>query len=166
MTKKDFFRVLIKVFGLYSLILALFTFFPSQLSFVLYEIELIGILIVLGMLTFIVLIFVFLIKKPDTIINWLKLDQGFDEERIHFEKLNVQNIIKIAALIIGGLLLIDSIPVFLSHTYFAFKSDIAGSGLDNKQYTKWAISFLNILLGYLLVANFARISKWLKNKEE
>ena len=166
MTKKDFFRVLIKVFGLYSLILALFTFLPSQLSFILYEIDLIIILMVLGMLTFIVLIFVLLIRKPDTIINWLKLDQGFDEERIHFEKLNIQNIIKIAALIVGGLLLIDSIPVFLSYTYYAFKSDIAGSGLADIQNMKWATSFVNILLGYLLVANFERISRWFKSKEE
>ena len=166
MTKKDFFRILIKVFGLYSAIAAIFSVFPSQLSLVLYNLELLGILYILVILTFILLIFIYLIRKPDTIIKILKLDSGFDEERIHFEKLNSKNILKIAALIIGGLLLIDNIPTFLSYTYFAFKTDISGEGLAENQKIYWATSFVNIVLGYLLLTNFEKISNWYKDTEE
>jgi hypothetical protein len=165
MTKKDFFRILIKVFGLYSLITALFVL-PSQLSFVLYELEFIGILYILGILAFIALIFLFLIKNPDTIIKWLKLDHGFDDERIFFEKLDSRNIFKIGVIIIGGLLLIENIPSFLSFTFFAFKSDINRQGLEVGQQINWASSFLQIIIGYLLVTQFDKISSWIKAKEE
>ncbi|MBA3900606.1 MAG: hypothetical protein H0X62_10415 [Bacteroidetes bacterium] len=166
MTKTDFFRILIKVFGLYSLIVAVFTIFPAQLSFVLMDIGILAIILILGILAFIVFIFLFLIRKPDLIIKWLKLDKGFDNDEIDFKYLETSSIIKISALIIGGILLLDNIPIFLSNSYFAFKTDIARQGLSDQQYITWGTSFINIIIGYLLLANFEKINRWFKRKEE
>jgi len=165
MTKRDFFRILIKVFGLYSLITVLFTTLPSNLSIIIYDLEIAGIIYMLIILALIALIFLFLIRKPDAIIHLLKLDKGFDEERIYFEKLNAENIVKLAAIIIGGLLLIRNIPFFISHSYFAFKFDISRQGLNQAQMVNWAANFLNIIIGYLLVAKFEKIGSWIKGSE-
>jgi hypothetical protein len=166
MTKKDFFRILIKVFGLYSIITAIFFILPSQLSIVFYDLELTSVILILTIITIIMLMFIYLIKKPDAIIKLLKLDNGFDEDRIYFEKLNSKNIVKIAALIIGGLLLIDNVPAFLSQTYFAFKTDISREEFNETQQINWATSFINMLLGYLKVTNYEKISNWLKDGED
>lgn len=166
MTKTDFFRILIKVFGLYSMITVLFTTLPSNLSIIIYDIGITGILYLLIILLLITLIFLFLIRKPDTIIHLLKLDKGFDEERIYFENLNPENIVKLAAIIIGGLLLLRNIPFFISHSYFAFKFDISRQGLNQAQMVNWAANSINIIVGYLLVANFRRIGSWVKSSED
>lgn len=175
MTKKDFFRLIIKIFGLYSVILIVFTILPNTLSFVVNEFNFTGLIEIICTLGVILLFFMFLIYKPDNIINWLKLEKGFDEDRIEFQNFNGQNILKLAVIIIGGIILIRNIPTFLSNTFFAFQSS-AGSQLNKdvirygstQNYIQWATSFLNIILGYLMLTNYNYISKILneKNKEE
>ena len=44
MTKRDFFILIIKIFGLYSIITSLFSVLPNNISFVIQNIEIIGII--------------------------------------------------------------------------------------------------------------------------
>ena len=168
MTKKDFFRLVIKIFGLYSVISIIYSVFPSNIFMVLNDIDFVGILWIIGSLLIVGLLFAFLIYKPDKIISWLNLDKGFDDDKIDFQNFNNTNIVKLAVIVIGGIMLIRNIPAFLSHTLFAFKSSVGG--YDNififtlKDYIYWATSFLNIIAGYLILTNFNYISKILKDK--
>ncbi|MDP4228616.1 MAG: hypothetical protein Q8910_19940, partial [Bacteroidota bacterium] len=106
-------------------------------------------------------------------INWLKLEKGFDEDRIEFQNFNGQNILKLAVIVIGGIILIRNIPTFLSNTFFAFQSSV-GNQLNKdvirygstQNYIQWATSFLNIILGYLMLTNYNYISKILNEKEK
>lgn len=170
MTKKDLFRLIIKIFGLYSVISIIFSVFPSNLFMVLNKIDFVGIIWIIGSLLAVGLLFNFLIYKPDKIISWLKLDKGFDYDRIDFQNFNNTNILKLAVIVIGGIILIQNVPTFLSHTLFAFKSFV-GNNLDInvfkfslKDYIHWAISFINIILGYLMLTNYNYISRILKEK--
>jgi len=173
MTKQDFFRLLIKILGLYFIISILFSVIPSNISFVIGQIDIIGILWLILTILVVILLFMFLIYKPDKIIVWLKLDKGFDEDRIEFQNFNNTNILKLALIVIGGILLIKNIPAFLSYTLFAFKSSI-GNELNNnmikfgnlKDYINWGISFLNIIIGYLLIRNYNYFSRLLTDKNE
>jgi len=165
MTKTDFFRILIKVFGLYSILTALLSVLPSNISFVLSYPDAWGFVWLLLVTTIIFALFFFLIRKPDVIIRILKLDKGFDEERIQFENLNAKSIIKLSSIIIGGLLIIDNIPTFFSHTLFAFKSSVGHTdsySLNDNIY--WATSFLKLVVGYLLVTNYEFVSRLFKEK--
>lgn len=112
MTKKDFFRLIIKIFGLYSVISIIFSVFPSNMGFAISQIDLISIVWLIGSLILIILLFMFLIYKPDKIISWLKLDKGFDDDRIDFQNFNNTNILKLAVIVIGGIMLIKNIPAF------------------------------------------------------
>ena len=161
MTKRDFFRVLIKVFGLYSILVALLSVLPSNISFVLSYPDATGFIWLLATVIIVFSLFILLIRKSDVIIRLLKLDEGFDEERIQFENLNAKSIIKLSSIIIGGLLIIDNVPAFLSHTLFAFKSSVAHSdsfGLKDNIY--WATSFIKLIVGYFLVTKYEFVSKF------
>lgn len=63
MTKRDFFRTIIKLFGLYALILTVFTFIPQHISYVAFEFDFIVLFWIIGVTVFIVLIYIFLILK-------------------------------------------------------------------------------------------------------
>lgn len=174
MTNRDFFRIIIKLFGLYALISAVFVYIPSSISYVFYDFEPISLLWIVGGLSLVVLIFVFLIRKTDRIIDLLKIDKGFDEERIEFGNFNVQNIVKLGLIIIGGSLIIEYFPKFLSYCFFAFKSQVSLKGLESmnhsfggfRDYSNWAISVINLVLGYLLLTNFNRLALWLTRKDK
>jgi hypothetical protein len=172
MTKKDLFRLIIKIFGLYSVITIIFSVFPSNVGLVISQIDFVGIVWIVFSLIAIILFFTLLIYKPDKIISWLKLDKGFDEDKIEFQNFNNSNILKLAIIVIGGIILIQNIPAFLSHTLFAFKSS-AGNGLNDnmfkfglRDYIHWTTSFLNIILGYLMLTNYSYVSKLFKDKDK
>ena len=104
------------------------------------------------------------------------MKDGFDEERIDLGGLKSIDIIKFSVLIIGGYLFIENIPTFLSHTLFTFKSSVP-KGFDQvyenqgwlkynriEDYVYWASSALNLIVGYLLIYNFKRVSKFIHKK--
>ena len=175
MTKRDFFRIIIKLFGLYSLILTVFNYIPSNIGYVTFEFEPIVLLWIFGVTAFTVLIYVFLILKTDRIINLLKIDKGFDDERIEFGDFNSLSIFKFALIIIGGFLIVDYLPNFLQYTYLAFKSQVTAKGLNYLEevafgkpldYFNWAITGINIVVGIVLLTNYDQIAKWLTRKEK
>ena len=174
MTKKDLFRLIIKIFGLYSIITTIFSALPSNISWVITQIDLTGIIWLIGTVIVIILLFMFLVYKPDKIIGWLKLDRGFDNDTIEFQNFNSENILKLAVIVIGGILLLKNIPAFLSHTLFAFKSSVQTNFESNriikygelKDYIYWLTSFLNIVIGYLMLTNYNYVSRILKKKNE
>ena len=120
MTKKDFFRVLIKLFGLYWLISTV-----SSLGQIVYisanNAGWMGIIYSVVMLSILGFLFYVLIFKSDTIIDLLKLDKGFDEDRIEFQNFNIENILMLAVIIIGATMILDSIAIFLNQIYLGVK---------------------------------------------
>ena len=88
MTKRDLFRILIKIFGFYSGIITLFSIVPGYVSTLPNDFIPMLFLFVFGMIFLSLLLVYVLIFKTDFIIDKLKLDQGFDEDRIQFENLN------------------------------------------------------------------------------
>ena len=176
MTKRDFFILTIKIFGLFSIITALFSSLPNNISFVIQNIEFTGIIWLIITTLIIIGLFYLLLRKADKVSDFLKLEKGFDQERIDFGGLKSLDIIKFGILIIGGFLFIENIPTFLSHTLFAFKSSIP-QGFDQayenrgilkynrlEDYVYWISSGFNLIIGYLLIVNFKRISNYLNKK--
>jgi len=118
MTKRDFFILIIKLFGLMTIVTSLFSVLPSNISLILMDIDAFSLIWIAATVIILIGLFVLLVFKADKVVGLLKLDKGFDEEKIELGSLNSTDIIKIGTFIIGGLLIIDSIPAFLSHTRF------------------------------------------------
>jgi hypothetical protein len=163
MTKRDFFRLIIKLFGLYSGVLTVFTVIPNNINNVLFQFDVTILLFIIGTTLIILLLFLFLIFKADYIIDRLKLDKGFDDEIIQFGNMNNESIVKLAVFLIGGFLIIDYLPNFLNYTFQAFRSKIQNSEYSNLpiNYFNWTVSGINIILGYLLITNYKRVSPFL-----
>lgn len=172
MTKRDFFILLIKAFGLYSIISISFSVLPNNMLYTIRYIDYIGIIWMLLSLITIFCLFFFLIKKANKVSDFLKLEKGFDDNQIDISGLKSKDIIKIAVLIIGGLLFINNIPPFLSNTLFAFKASVPQSFENSnlikynnlKDYLHWANSGINLIMGYLLIFNFKKISNYINKK--
>ncbi len=175
MTKKDFFTVLIKIFGLYFFVSVLLSIMPQSAAYLFMGSDLKGVLwlatIIIGNLA---LLYVFLLKA-DTLTRLLKLNQGFDDDRIDFSKLKSLDLIKISVLLIGGVLLIDNFPPFFQFTLHAFQTAISANeptglaALDLKygqaiNTSLWVNSGIGLIIGYLLISNFKKWSVFLDNK--
>ena len=174
MTKKDFFRILVKLFALNGLILTVFSHLPQTFSYISYADDYSIYFMLLGFLLLAFAFFVIIVWKTDSIINFLKLDKGFDDDRIDFQSFNTKGIIKLALIFIGGFLIIDYLPSFLQNTYLGFKSEVSASELLPTELTgsgmvfrkqDWIISILNLILGFVLVTNYSKISEWFDRKK-
>ena len=175
MTKRDFFRIVIRIFALYLLLLVVFNFIPSNLSYASYGFDFTVILWILGSSILMVLLFLLLLRKSDLVIDVLKLDNGFDDGRIELGSLNSLQIANLALIFIGGFLFLDHIPEFLQFCYLAFKKEVSnnglgileGSGIDGyMDYFRWSVSGINIILGYLIITNYLKIAKWITKKSK
>jgi hypothetical protein len=166
MTKRDFFRVIIKLFGSYSLILSLFTFLPGSISYLSASPDMTGILWLITIIILTCLVYVFLIRKVDKFIDFLKLDKGFDDELMHIGNLSEHKIIMLGSIIVGGFLLIDNIPAFIGYALETFRSEALSETMTPRLGFKWFTSFVNIIIGYLLINNYDWIAKKLIKREE
>jgi len=175
MTKRDFFKIIIKLFGLYSLILTVFSFIPSNISFIIIDFNLMSVFWILSLTVFVILIYTFLILKTDRLIDFLKIDKGFDDEQIIIGNFNNEQLIKFAIIILGGILIIDYLPNFLQYSFLAFRDKVTTS--ENslnlflefgtpRDYFNWILAGINTIFGYILMTNFSGISKWLFRKDK
>nr|WP_299215183.1 hypothetical protein [uncultured Allomuricauda sp.] len=173
MGKTDLFRVVIKIFGIYCFIEALFRLIPNLsysggfFSFSL-TVSIIY-LAITGLIAF------FLLFQTDRIIKLFRLEKGFDSETIDVGSLNEYGLFKIALIFLGLLMIVDNIAQFLNFCYLAFKKQVSGNGLDEidgmmldqqLDYNWWIISGLNVLIGLIILTNYKRIAKLFVEKEK
>ncbi len=166
MTKRDFFILLVKVFGLFSIVKILSSGIPVHVFFALMQIDMLNLIWLIIAIIVIIGLFVFLIFKTEKIVSLLRLDKGFDDDHIELGNFNAVNIVKLASILFGGYLILNNIPTFLSHTLFAFKGEIVGRTYEAMDKFKWAVSGINMIIGYLILTNYSFISKILSKKKK
>ena len=156
MLNRDFFRILIKIIGLYFFIQIIFSVIPSQISFIGFDTDFTQ---NIGTLTYIFLIVLlsigilyFLIIFPDKIINLFKLEKGFDSDKISITNFNAQNILTIGLFIIGGFLIIENVTTLLSLLYYEFKkSSNSMFPVPENNNLNLLFTALNVILGSCLI---------------
>lgn len=176
MTKKDVFRFILKVAGLYFLITQLFNFVPSFIPFVSFGgFDFWRVLFAVFLLLCFSVFFLMLIFKPDAIIRMLKLDKGFDDDIIHIGSSNFRGMLKIVIIALGISILIKQLPIFITHLLFLLKLLLSNqhdiqSQMHNAilgDYLSWGIKVISLVIGFLMVTNYKRITDCiLKNAEK
>lgn len=161
MTKRDFFILLIKLFGLFYLIKSLFLS-----TLVLRQLDVLALISFFVTLTVVVGLFWLLIFRADKVVAFLQLESGLSDERIELGNIKTGDIIKIGTFVIGGLLIIDSIPRFLIHAYSFVRRNSSDQEFNSSDSYDLVVSGLNILLGYLLVTNYAFVSRIINVKKD
>lgn len=167
MTKRDFFRLIIKLFGLYSMILTLFTFLPSNISNVLiYKEEIWFVFIILGSILLAIALFLILLFKTDFIIDKLGLDKGFDDDKIILGEFKNEQIFKFAIILIGGFLILDYFPNVLFEMINIFKTKSSSNSIYGYEvdYFNFIVGIINIMIGLIFITNYKHISSFLDKK--
>lgn len=171
MTKKDLFRIILKIAGLYFLVVTLFQALPGLSIFFgnapWHSIVLFVVVIIIFALLFAVLIF-----KPDAVIKSLKLDRGFDDDVVMLKRIDFSDLLKVAIFAIGLSLIVKQLPLFITHAIFLFKllvknqndisSQLQSSVLTD--YVSWGVKIISLIIGYFMITNYASIVRYLMKK--
>lgn len=164
-----FWKIVIKIIGLWLLFgcISIIPQFFSTLSFTNGSLNFESLLSTWLMLFAAIVVYILIIRlflfKSEWIIDKLKLNKSFTEDKIDLEIKSV-TVLTIAVIVIGGLTIIESLPSFCS-TLFNF--------LQQKMLIKdypdsyWLIyHFIKIIIGYLLLTNGKRFAKYIEKKND
>lgn len=161
MTNRDFFRLMIKLFGLYQFLLVVFTFLPTNLQLLFNNFFSISSFVSIALLTFFILgVYYLFIKNPDVIINFFKLDKGFDQYKITIANLSSDTILQIGVVLIGGFLIVDNVGFFISSFITYFKISFMKESFESLQnFQNLVLHGINLILGFCLIIYRKQIAK-------
>jgi hypothetical protein len=96
----------------------------------------------------------------------LNLTANFDEDQIVLGNLNTNSIYTFAIILIGGFMMIDNVPILLMDLINELKLQTSNYSIPNHDtnYFWFAVNFINVIVGYLLVTNCKSIAKFLDKK--
>ncbi len=153
MTNRDFFRLMIKLFGLYQFLLLIFTFLPSNLQLIFNDFFSMSSIISIVLITlFIIAVYYVFVKNPDLIINFFKLDRGFDKNEIRVNNLNSDTILQIGMVLIGGFLIVDNFGYFISSFITYFKISYMKENFESlKNFETLILGGVNLISGFCLI---------------
>ena len=80
--KKGLLLITIKLFGMFSLVTSIFSVIPNNISFALMDVHIVSIIWITMTAAAIGSLFVLLVFKADKVVQMLKLDKGFNDNRI------------------------------------------------------------------------------------
>ena len=164
MTYRDLFRLLIKLFGFFSLLIIGFYILPILiLALKYYNFNEDMSFLPLSVFLVVCFIFYFLIVKTNKIIDLFSLDKGFDNEKIELTYLNVKNTIRISLLLFGIGIIILNLREFYRYSVWLFRSD---SRIDEYFQTNLELAVfygINFLLGIIVLLKLRYFSSKLEN---
>lgn len=108
------------------------------------------------------LIFRLLIMKPDWTINFFKLEKGFEKIRINLT-LPYNKLLKIAIILIGGVLFARTIPNLVESLYLLISGDLLFSQ-DPKNF-QLIIYSTQVIIGLLIMTNSNLVQRYINRKD-
>ena len=171
MTIRTFWNIFIKILGIW-LVLSFLTVIPQFARLLTFfgtnsNDRLLGIgitvaliLLTIGIYALILWLFIF---KTDWLIDVLHLEKGFPEDKL---ELNIQRstVLTIAAIVIGGIIFVDSFPQFCLQVMRFIQQD---NLFRESPVSGWIIFYLvKTILGYLLMTNSQFIVRFMDKKNE
>lgn len=166
MTYKDLFTVLIKIFALQYLVYALSVFtssFVGALSFGMNSDNYWNTILIVIAFVLQVAVLLFLFARANRLVKFLKLSQGFEENKMEWKGLQASHILKLGIFVTGGLMFINTLPGFITKVLNLFQENLHGNAFDSDHewpHLSLAFEILKLLISYLLITNF----NWIANR--
>lgn len=159
MSIRTFWNIVFKIMGIWFIIslLNLAPYIFSSLTVFLNDAYSHATFLIVSILVtaFFIAIIRLLIFRTDIIIDKLKLEKSFTEDRININ-IHTYQLLSIAIVIIGGITVTENFPSFCSELVKFFQQK---SFIYEYPDTKWIIyDFIKTLIGYLLITNHKRIA--------
>ncbi len=167
MKVRDFFILVIKLFGLYWLIQTLLTIFPQYIPILFYaELEIDALIWTLIILAGIIGLTVLLISAADKIVNLLKLEGNFSSDHIDSGKLEEGVIVKIASIILGGFMVLNKLPILIGETLTVIRQQNYMIEQNSENEFFWLSTLIQVIFGFYLFFNYNQIAKLVVKKEK
>jgi hypothetical protein len=171
MTPRTLWTILLKIAGLYILLQILYTVPRLFEAIVLYDRSDIPVAMgIIAEVLFLISVYLFLIIafifRTDWLINVLHLDKGITEEKLELN-MHRSTILKIAVIVTGGLILIDSLPLLLRDLFNYYQDMNAFSGF--KRYPSGGLIIINlikVLIGFFMVTSSRLIVNFIERKRK
>jgi hypothetical protein len=176
MTPRDFFAIVIKIVGLYLVILS-FVSIPQVVMTLSYtykygvgrasagEILEICFLVLLGISFYIWFLYLCLFRT-DWIINKLRLDLGFDEERLEIN-IHHSTVLKIVVIATGAIIIMDNLPLFCKQLYSFIPNDESHTILSENPSKGWTVYyFVKFVIGFSLISANRPIVNYIERKRK
>lgn len=174
MAPKSLFIIIVRIIGLF-LLLDTLTVIPSYLNSISFIVNigdaksiLIGIIFSTLIVVLYIMILFYVLFKTEKVVDRLSLYKNFDEEKIELN-IHSSTLIKIAILIIGGMMFLDNIvPVVLN--LFGYIKSLNDNILIDFDHEKsistmaFVHNLIKSLIGYLLVSNCRVVAIWVEKK--
>lgn len=159
------YRLLIKILGIYFLVVIIGTLINPISSMIIYKVIDQFIWPLIFKFLFAIIVFWLFFIKTDWIIRVLRIDNESAEDLIEFNDAKKKPIWDFAVVIVGGLLIVEHFPIFLSNLFYQFQT-MAGQNEVTASYVtdmkvRVAVNLLGIVVGYLMITNRQRISSWI-----
>jgi hypothetical protein len=160
MTIRSFWTILLKVLGIWIVFgsLTVIPMFLSTFYFVHFSestqsiVAMIVFLLLFAAVYFLIIrVFIF---KTSWLIDKFHLDKGFDNERLDFN-IKHSSIIRLAVIIIGGLLFIENLPPLIQNIFVFFQQKYMFR--ESPLVESVIFYFVKTLLGYVLMTNSRKI---------
>lgn len=149
-----------------ALVTITITTIPGYMSLIYTEYETVGMIAYIGSILFSVTLFIVLIFYANTIVDLLKLEKGFQEDRIDLGNLKASDIIKIGTFIIGGPMMINGISELLYILITSFRSEVSMYMEPQSTDPIWIYYVIQVVLGYLFITQYHTIAKILNQNEK
>ena len=163
MSVKSFWLLVLKLIGIY-LSLSFFEFcvfiFSQLINFRENDFLLIGAYFGAFVLYFSV-IYCFLFKTS-TLIKWFRLEKDFDTNTISCE-FSTTSIIRLAVIIVGGLMFIDNFVSLISNLMTFFQQEMVFKNYSKSQLLLFV--FIKTVIGYLLITNNAFVTRLIEKQQ-
>lgn len=164
---KDFFKLALKLIAIFYAIDAIFLIASNIQYFInTYEYKVYTVAWTI-LSTFIpVLMYYLIFVQSDRLIKILRIDRGFEGQKVHFGNLSSSEILKIAFIIFGLLMIVWGLPNFVTNCFYALKYSAGPKFYEPNpdtirfDYFEMTQSAIYMLLGYLMVSNYKRIAIW------
>ncbi|MBU2927172.1 hypothetical protein [Winogradskyella psychrotolerans] len=169
MSPRDFFKVALKFFSLIIIFYGIVPAIANMFFSTGYDFSMYAILTLLGIVVFFILFANYILKHPDKIINFFKLDKGFDTDQFNFSNVESKYVIEISCALLGVFMLLNSIPLVLYEGYQYFKFNVSSEmsgpfASDVYDYNErgFYLELIYVVIGFLVINFRKSISNYFK----
>jgi hypothetical protein len=173
MTPRTFWMILIKILGVYLILESLTLIIPfitetlfltrQQDSSPSYLDVLLGFLITGGLYFLAIRYFIF---RTEVIVDKLHLDKGFTEEKFEIN-IHRSTVLKISVIVIGAIIIADSLPLLCRQVFFFFQANRAYLTLKDNPASVWIVFyFVKFSIGFALISASRPIVNFIELKRK
>jgi hypothetical protein len=174
MTPRNLFNIILKIFGLFflreivlvipQLASSIYITSDSLFQYGDSDTGLLSLIVTLLIIAFYAMLMYLLLFKTNSILDKLQLDKGFNQEEFSFN-ISRTDILTIALIVIGGVILVDEIPNLCRSLFAYFQQRALTRGITKLNYSYIIVAAVKVICGFLIIGERKRIVEFAEKRQ-